>query len=472
MGASHGWSKDADGGVVRVWELMTGVSVSSSASPPAPAPAPPPKPRAYPHLPLKSTLASLPPASTDDAILQRIRSQVHNPTTPLVIALDDDPTGTQTSHDIAVLTVWDHATLCAELSTARGGFFILTNSRALPGPDAKALIAQICRNLSKAAKETNKTFQIVLRGDSTLRGHFLDELESVEDVLGGSDAWILAPFFLQGGRYTINDVHYVAENDVLIPAAQTPFARDATFGYASSNLRDYVLEKAGARFGEGDIFSVTLEDIRLGGPAKVTKRLLQVPRGSVVVVNAAAEEDMAVFAAGAIGAEQAGKRYLYRTGAAFVSSRLGIAAKAPMSAQDLDMEYHSSGSGVGATGGLIIAGSYVPKTTAQLAALRARRGGRLHVIELDVGTLIREGGEAEEVVRKAGRDASVKLGEGVDVLVMTSRGLVTGADAVSSLRIGGVVAAALVRVVENIGVRPRYVIAKVSFVISSLCLSG
>ncbi|KFY17839.1 hypothetical protein V491_04917, partial [Pseudogymnoascus sp. VKM F-3775] len=272
------------------------------------------------------------------------------------IALDDDPTGTQTSHDIAVLTVWDHATLCAELSTTRaGGFFILTNSRALPSHEARALISEICGNLDKAAKETGKNLQIVLRGDSTLRGHFLEELESVEEQLGSSDAWILAPFFLQGGRYTIDDVHYVAEKDVLVPAAQTAFARDATFGYASSNLRDYVLEKAGDRFEEKDIFSITLSDIRLGGTAKVAEKLLEVPRGSVVIVNAAAEEDMAVFAAGAIAAEQTGKKYLYRTGAAFVSARLGIEGKAPMSAEDLDMGYRSEGAA--ATGGLIIAGS-------------------------------------------------------------------------------------------------------------------
>lgn len=291
--------------------------------------------------------------------------------------------------------------------------------------------------------------------------------------MGVADAWVLAPFFLQGGRYTIADVHYVSENDDLVPASQTPFAADATFGYRSSNLRDYVLEKAGARFAQKDIFSITIEDIRLGGPAGVTERLLQVPRGSVVIVNAAAEEDMAVFAAGAIGAEQRGKRYLYRTGAAFVSSRLGIEAKAPMSAEELDMDYHSPGSNGGAAaGGLIIAGSYVPKTTAQLRALRERRGAKLHVIELDVGTLVKADEEAEAVVASAFREASEMLGEGRDVLVMTSRKLITGSDAISSLRIGGVVAAALVRVVENISVRPRYVIAKVSFIFSSSSLLG
>ncbi|OAF55861.1 hypothetical protein VC83_08037 [Pseudogymnoascus destructans] len=45
---------------------------------------------------------------------------------------------------------------------------------------------------------------------------------------------------------------------------------------------------------------------------------------------------------------------------------------------------------------------------------------------------------------------------------MTSRRLSTGSDGISSLGIGGVVAAALVRVVQGVTVGPRYVIAKVT----------
>ena len=415
-------------------------------------------PREYSPLPTERTISALPPASQED-ILAQIRSQISSTSTPLLIALDDDPTGTQTCHDIAVLTVWDHDTLCKELSSANGGFFILTNSRALPGPEAKALISEITRNLSKAAQETGKTFQIVLRGDSTLRGHFPEEPDAVEEVLGKSDAWVLAPFFFQGGRYTVDDVHYVSEKGIMTPASQTPFAKDATFGYKSSNLRDYVLEKAGSHFTEKDLFSITLEDIRVGGAQKVTERLLSIPRGSVVIVNAAAESDMAIFSLGAIGAEQKGKKYLYRTGAAFVSSRLGIQGKAPMSAQELELDYHSGSNSK--TGGFIIAGSYVPKTTAQLASLRSRRGDKLHVIELDVGKLIKSDAEAEKVVVDAYTQSSAKLEQGHDVLVMTSRALITGADAISSLQIGSVVAAALVKVLRNITIRPRYVIAKV-----------
>jgi uncharacterized protein YgbK (DUF1537 family) len=462
MGASHGWSKDADSGVVRVWELMTGVSVSASAKPSQPDF----KPNEYPKLPEKETIAALPPAWKTDC-LEVVRDQVKQDETAILVALDDDPTGTQTCHDIPVLTAWDRETLATELRNSKGGFFILTNSRALPGPEAKTLISTICKNIAQAAKDTGKAFQIVLRGDSTLRGHFPEEPEAVEETLGKSDAWILAPFFFQGGRYTINDVHYVAEKGTLVPASQTPFAADATFGYKSSNLRDYVLEKAGSKFVEKDLFSITIEDIRVGGPSRVTERLLQAPSGSVIILNAAAESDMHVFAAGAIGAEQAGKKYLYRTGATFVSSRLGISGKAPMTAQDLDLNYGSS-----KAGGLIIAGSYVPKTTAQLKSLRERRGKQLHVIELDVGKLIESEATRNETISSAVSVTSARISSGEDVLVMTSRKLITGSDGISSLKIGGVVAAALVKILQSIDVRPRYIIAKGGITSSDAATKG
>lgn len=292
MGASHGWSKEADGGVVRVWELMAGISIAQSCK----APQVDFTPRMYPNLPLQKTIESLPAPYSKD-VLPCINEHIAREKTPVLVVLDDDPTGTQTCHDIAVLTVWDHETLCSELATTAKGFFILTNSRALPPNEARSLITTICENLAKAAEQTGKTLEIVLRGDSTLRGHFPDEPEAVEEALGEFDAWILAPFFFQGGRYTIGDVHYVAEGDFLVPASQTPFAADATFGYKSSNLRDYVREKAGKRFKADNTFSITLEDIR-SGPERIAEQLLLAPKGGVIIVNAAAESDMYVFVAG------------------------------------------------------------------------------------------------------------------------------------------------------------------------------
>lgn len=149
-----------------------------------------------------------------------------------------------------------------------------------------------------ASKATNQTVDIVLRSDSTLRGHFPLEADVAHSVFGPTDAIVLAPFFFQGGRFTINDVHYVVEGENLVPAGKTQFAQDASFGYKSSNLKDYANEKAGGRFKEEDLVSVSIEDVRVGGPEGVCEKLMGVSGGGVVIVNAAAESDMHVFVAG------------------------------------------------------------------------------------------------------------------------------------------------------------------------------
>jgi hypothetical protein len=256
----------------------------------------------YPILSRDRTFASLPQEYPSDALAQ-ITSLLSTSSPRRLVVLDDDPTGTQTCHDISVLTVWDIPTLKTEFLSSSAGFFILTNSRALPPTAAELLIREICTNVAIAAAETGYKDQvdIVLRGDSTLRGHFPLEVDVAQNVfrMPAVDGWVLAPFFFQGGRYTIDDVHYVLEaGDQLVPAGETQFAKDATFGYQSSNLRDYVREKAPGRFADDQIHSVTLKDIRLGGPEGVCERLLGFSSGGVIIANAAAESDMHVFVAG------------------------------------------------------------------------------------------------------------------------------------------------------------------------------
>ncbi|KAI0008345.1 hypothetical protein F4779DRAFT_628519 [Xylariaceae sp. FL0662B] len=421
----------------------------------------------YNPLSLKSTFAVLPPAPPVD-----LRGQVQNilrdtsSKIPILVALDDDPTGTQTCHDIIVLTAWDVPALVSEFRTtpSGGGFFILTNSRALHPEPARGLITEICTNLRAASQETNIPFEVVLRGDSTLRGHFPLEAEAAEDVLGVADAWILCPFFLQGGRYTIGDVHYVAEGDTLVPAAQTPFAKDATFGYKSSNLRDYVVEKSKGRIPPERVTSLSLETIRRGGTEAVLNKLTAIAKGTVVVVNAVAEEDVDVVVLALLEAARQNKRYLFRTGAAFVSARLGIAPIPPISAQQLDLS--------SAAGGLVIAGSYVPKTTAQLEKLRANSGDKITSIVIDVRKLLGSKELSLDEVRKAVEIAESEITRGQDVLVMTSRELVTGADEAKSLDIGATVARALVAFLAGLTTRPRYVIAKGGITSSDMAAKG
>lgn len=469
-GAAHGWSKEADAGVVRLWEL-TGISVSRSARAATGtwAGTSGASQMEQPKLPAEDTLKSLPPEYPED-VLSSIHRVVASGEVPTLVVLDDDPTGTQTCHDIDVLAVWDTDTLEHEFSLNPSGFFILTNSRALPSADARRLILEICENVKAAAVKMNRAFEIVLRGDSTLRGHLPEEPEAAEAALGMFDGWVVTPFFSQGGRLTIDDVHYVKEGDVLVPVSQTPFAQDATFGYKNSNLRQYIQEKCGSRFDDSSFLSITLEDIRGGGPAAVAQKLLSVPSNPnlVIIVNAVVDSDMHVFVAGLLEAEKSGRRYLYRTGAAFVSSRLGIAAIPPLTLEDLGIDVRAASQ----PGGLILAGSYVPKTTAQLHRLRERRGDRLHVIELPVHQLVGSTAEGKALISQASHDASTTLATGKDVLIMTSRELVKGADALSSLQIGTQVAQGLVALMEGVSVRPRYIIAKGGITSSDAATKG
>ena len=408
------------------------------------------------HLDLKSTIDGLPPAPSKD-LRQQIEKLLKDSGSkvPILVVLDDDPTGTQTCHDINVLTVWDTTTLVEEFqNTPHGsGFFILTNSRALHPPEAKDLMREICTNLRSAAKEANVEFEVVSRSDSTLRGHFPLEPATAEEVLGEADAWILCPFFLQGGRYTIDDVHYVAEGGKLVPAAETPFAKDATFGYKSSNLRDWVVEKSKGSIPRDKVTSLSLDLIRHKGADGVKDALMDLPKGSVVIVNAAATEDIDVVVLGLLQADAAGKKFLFRTGAAFVSSRLAIPQIEPISAQQLSLS--------ASVGGLIIAGSYVPKTTAQLEVLRERGGEKLTAIVLDVRKLLESEDATTKTIEDAISHAEKEIGRGQDALIMTSRDLVTGDDEAKSLDIGSKVAKALVSFLVNLKTKPRYVIAKV-----------
>lgn len=275
----------------------------------------------YPTIPRETTLAQLPAeygADAQDQISQILNSTAIN----RLVVLDDDPTGTQTCHDISVLTVWDLPTLITEFKTNSPGFFILTNSRALPPNEASKLIQSICENVLEAANSTNNKVDVVLRGDSTLRGHFPLEPDVAQSVFGPADALVLAPFFFQGGRFTIDDVHYVAEGDKLVPAGATQFAKDATFGYQSSNLRDYVLEKAPGRFNENQLHSVTIDEIRRGGPEAVCQKLLATPTRGVVIANAAAESDMHVFVAGLLLGIIPFSQLVSRTSETDLSSRI------------------------------------------------------------------------------------------------------------------------------------------------------
>ena len=402
----------------------------------------------------------LPPEWPED-LLPSIREQL-NASKRKVVVLDDDPTGTQTVHNTPVLTEWSVEALQAELQSDLPAFYILTNSRSLTLNEARALNMDVGHNLIEAGKRVNREFVVVSRSDSTLRGHFPGEVEALALGLGVNfDGWIVIPFFLEGGRYTVGDTHYVEDSGWLTPAAETEFARDSVFGYRSSNLCDWVEEKTDGRVSSGDVLPISIEDVRMGGPSGVTERLLRFQGSKIGVVNAAGYRDVEVFVKGLLDAEAQGRRFLYRSAASFVRVRAGISPRPLLSPSDLDMPTEG--------GGLTLVGSYVPKTTRQLQKLLTLP--RMAGIEMHVEALLdedRQRGEINRVLQSAER----LLQSEKDVVIYTSRGLVTAGHAEGDLSIGRRVSEALIETLQRSTSKLRYLIAKGGITASDVATKG
>ncbi|GAA0181286.1 four-carbon acid sugar kinase family protein [Clostridium sediminicola] len=380
-----------------------------------------------------------------------------------LVVLDDDPTGTQTVHDLPILTEWSIDILTEEFKNDEyNAFYILTNSRAMSEENAIALNKEIAQNLKEAAKNTDSSFAIVSRGDSTLRGHFLKEVNALQEALQEKfDGWILFPYFLEGGRYTANDIHYVKEGVDFIPAGLTPFADDHTFGYKSSNLKEWIEEKTNGDVKKEDVVSITLDDIRKSGPDKVKEKLVKLFDSQICIVNAFTYKDVEVFVKALLEAEGSGKKFLYRTSSSFVKTRAGNTSRSLLSKEELNVNKKG--------GGLLIVGSYVPKTTEQVQTLIKETD--IESIEIDVSLLINEETRENEIISIAEKVDAI-LEKEKDVAIYTSRRVLKGDETKSSLAKGNLISDGLIEILHSLESIPRYVIAKGGITSSDVATKG
>ena len=193
-----------------------------------------------------------------------------------IVVLDDDPTGTQTVHDVPVITEWSVEAIEKEIRQQTPLFYILTNSRALVASEADLLGLEIGRNLA----QVNQNYWIVSRSDSTLRGHFPNEIEALANGLGWESNYltILIPAFFEGNRLTKNDIHYLVEDQQWVPVAETPYAQDKTFGYRSSNLKEWVDEKTKGNIKASEVGSISIESLENEAEGEIVSQIEKPPR--------------------------------------------------------------------------------------------------------------------------------------------------------------------------------------------------
>jgi uncharacterized protein YgbK (DUF1537 family) len=396
-----------------------------------------------------------PPVRVESDAWARIRA-AHVTSGRRIAVLDDDPTGSQTVHDVAVVTVLEPKEFAAGLAAPGSTCFVLTNTRSLPEDQAVQLNSTVGRALLELGAELDAPVELVSRSDSTLRGHFIAEVRALDaarrDRTGhGYDGVLLVPAYLEAGRFTAGDTHWARVGGQLLPVGDTEFAHDATFGYTSSNLRDFVAEKSGGANRAADVHSIGLDDIRLGGPTRVADILTGVTGGAFVVVNATDYADLEIVVLGLLQAEALGRSFLHRTGPSFIRALAGLEPKAPLTAPEL---WPTRGPG---GHGLVVVGSHVGLTSRQVQSARSRGG--LTEVELDVATLLDPARRDAHVEEVTGRVLAALAAS--EALLYSSRTVVRGADAADSLEIARTVSSAVVEVVR--GARrgkPAWVVAK------------
>ncbi|MDD2354850.1 MAG: four-carbon acid sugar kinase family protein [Lachnospiraceae bacterium] len=374
-----------------------------------------------------------------------------------VVVLDDDPTGIQTVHDVSVYTDWSEDSLTKGFEEDRNLFFILTNSRSFTAEQTRKAHTEIAENLISVSHKTGVDFVLISRGDSTLRGHYPLETETLEKMIQkksgvATDGEILCPYFNEGGRYTFNDTHFVRYAEQLIPCANTEFAGDRTFGYNSSNLREYIEEKTQGKFKAESVLSVSLYLLRTMDYDAICEILTGVNGFNKIIVNATCDYDVKVFAVALFRAMETGKRFMIRSAAALVKA-VGNISDRPLLSHDELITKNNTG------GGIIVVGSHTDKTTKQLKELH--RLSTIEFIEMDSDLVLKTGRlneECERIVRE--EDAMIRAGK--TVCISTKRKELTLKDDTpeKSLMRSVEISEALQNCVGKLSSVPSFVVAK------------
>ncbi|MCR5272643.1 MAG: hydroxyacid dehydrogenase [Lachnospiraceae bacterium] len=374
-----------------------------------------------------------------------------------IVVLDDDPTGVQTVHDISVYTDWSKESIEQGFMEEGILFYILTNSRGFTVDQTTKAHREIAANVDDVARSLGKDYLIISRGDSTLRGHYPLETmllsEERKKLSGGdTDGEIICPYFKEGGRFTIDDVHYVKYGDELVPCGETEFAADETFGYKSSNLKEYVFEKTKGTFAVSDCKSVSLDMIRSMDYEGIENILMSVKDFEKVIVNAIDDSDVKVFATALHRVMRKGKNFTIRSAAALVKAIGGISDKPLLTRGEMVTLKNKAG-------GIIVVGSHTKKTTAQLEELK--KISDIEFIEMNSDLVLEEGALLRETERVLKIEEEC-IKQGKTVCVSTKRTLLKvendtpEAALVRSVEISD----ALQSLVGKLEVTPAFVVAK------------
>ncbi len=291
---------------------------------------------------------------------------------------------------------------------------------------------------------------MISRSDSTLRGHFPLETELLNV---GYDGEILIPFFLEGGRYTINNIHYVLQNNQLVPAGRTEFALDKTFGYRNSDLTGYIEEKTQGKYLTENLTKISFEELRSQQYASIIEKLMKVSGFNKVVVNAIDYCDLKVFAICFYRCLKQGKKFIFRSASSIVKVLSGCSNQPLLTRSQMVQKETTSG-------GVVVVGSHTAKTTKQLEQLLQLED--VAAIPFDSNKVLLGQDEFEKEVERCVKLEEEIIKEGKTVVCFTQRTLLSFENDTKeeALQRSVAISQGVSDLVGKLTVEPAFIIAK------------
>ncbi|MCF0230019.1 MAG: hydroxyacid dehydrogenase, partial [Parasporobacterium sp.] len=251
----------------------------------------------------------------------------------------------------------------------------------------------------------------------------------------------------------IDNIHYVKTGEKLIPAGETEFARDATFGYKNSDLTKYIEEKTRGAVKAEEVKSISIEMLESDDIRQVEDVLNSSKNNDRIIVNAKSYEHMEVFCRVLDRVVSGGKTYMLRTAASFTKVFGGVST-IPLLTRD-DMISENSGNG-----GIVVVGSHTDRTTAQLTELLSLDG--VAAVPFDSDKVLEGDDALEQEVRRCVELEEHIISSGKCAVCYTSRRklVIDGETPESALKRSVRISDAVRELIGLLSVKPSFIVAK------------
>lgn len=279
----------------------------------------------------------------------------------------------------------------------------------------------------------------------------MEETDAIAAVLKSKNHInMFIPALFEAGRVTMNDIHYIHSERKLVPVAESKFAEDAVFGYSTSNLTAWIEEKSRGSILASDVRSINLEAIRNNTVQELQQQIEKFPRGIFCIINAENYTDLNKITNALLKTSLTGHEIRYRSSSSLLPAILGLAYK-----KILKPKYCINSTLK--NGGLIIIGSHVPKTTAQLTHV-LKYAQNYCCIELLIPELLQH--NPEKYLNPIAKKIEDNLKNGKTTILYTERKQFLGSGINETLQIGQTISQTLVLLVKKITVTPKYYLTK------------